>query len=220
MAGRIIRIAVIAAVVLLVVLGFWQWRVFETKTTLREESLLYFQEEDYTKAIEYLESALDKKSVFAGGLDVDMKCYLAESYCQMEDYDAAEEIYDALIAANSDNARFYQQKGSCAMAAKDEEKAADIYEEGYEQTGDSDLLYSLCRLYVEQEDYENALRVAEEGENAGEDAKQEFLYLKVIILEKSQDYAAAYETVCDYCSLFPDDEEAQKEKIFLSTRID
>ena len=53
----------------------------------------------------------------------------------------------------------------------------------------------------------------------GGDNKGDFMYQKVIIYERSQDYEAAYEAVQEYCELFPNDEDAQKERTFLSTRI-
>ena len=58
--------------------------------------MLYFKEEDYSKTISYLGQALKLQSVFAGKLDLDMTCYLAESHYQLKEYDEAEKIVDIL----------------------------------------------------------------------------------------------------------------------------
>ena len=217
--SRLLRGIIAAAVVLLVIAGFWQWREYSAKKELRDNALLYFKEQDYSKTIQYLEEALNRHSLLAGSLDHDMTCYLAESYYQLADYEKAEEIYDSLIAADPGESRYYQLKGRCAREAGDYERAMEIYKQGWEKTEDSLFLKDICDIYLEQEDYENALAFTEQGIAAGGENKGEFMYQKVIIYERSQDYEAAYEVVQEYCGLFPDDENAQKEMTFLSTRI-
>lgn len=217
--SRLLRGIIAAAVVVLIIAGIWQWREYGTKQDLRDDALLYFDEEDYSKTIQYLESALDRHSLFAGRLNHDMTCYLAESYYQLEDYEEAEAIYDKLIASDSKEPRYYQLKGRCARDAGDYKRAMDIYSQGWEATEDSMFLKDICDIYLEQGDYENALSFTEQGIAAGEDNKGDFMYQKVIIYERSQDYEAAYEAVQEYCELFPNDEDAQKERTFLSTRI-
>ena len=217
--SRLLRGIIAAAVVLLLLGGIWQWREYGRKQELRDDALLYFAEEDYSKTIQYLESALDRHCIFAGGLNHDMTCYLAESYYQLNDYEQAEEIYDKLIASDSDESSYYQLKGRCARDDGDPERAMEIYTDGWEHTQDSTFLKLICDIYLEQEDYENALAFTEQGIAAGGETKGEFMYQKVIIYERSLDYDAAYEAVQEYCELFPEDENAQKEMTFLSTRI-
>ena len=77
----------------------------------------------------------------------------------------------------------------------------------------------ICDIYLEQEDYENALAFTEQGIAAGGESKQTFMFQKVVIYERSLDYEAAYEAVQEYCELFPEDEAGQREMTFLSTRI-
>lgn len=217
--SKLLRGTIAAAVVIAVIAVIWQWREYGQKVELRDDALLYFQEEDYSKTIQYLESALDRHSVFAGRLNHDMTCYLAESYYQLHDYEKAEVIYDKLIASNAREPRYYELKGRCAKDAGEYERAMDIYSEGWEKTEDSVFLKLICNIYLEQEDYEKALDFTEQGIAAGGDTKGEFMYQKVIIYERSQKYAEAYEAVQEYCALFPEDEDAQKEMTFLSTRI-
>ena len=74
--SRLLRGIIAAAVVLLVIAGFWQWRGYSAKKELRDNALLYFKEQDYSKTIQYLEEALNRHSLLAGSLDHDMTCYL------------------------------------------------------------------------------------------------------------------------------------------------
>lgn len=217
--SKLLRGIIAAAVVIVVAAGVWQWREYSKKQELRDDALLYFQEEDYSKTIQYLESALERHSIFAGELNHDMTCYLAESYYQLDNYEEAEAIYDKLIASDSAEPRYYELKGRCARDAGEYERAMEIYSEGWEKTEDSVFLKLICNIYLEQEDYENALDFTEKGIAAGGDTKGEFMYQKVIIYERSQKYEEAYEAIQEYCALFPDDEDAQKEMTFLSTRI-
>ena len=93
---KIIIRVVIAAVILLAGIGVFQWHNYQQKVEYRKEALLYFKEEDYSKTISYLGQALKLQSVFAGKLDLDMTCYLAESHYQLKEYDEAEKIVDIL----------------------------------------------------------------------------------------------------------------------------
>lgn len=217
--SRFLRGIIAAAAVIVVIAIVWQWREYRQKVELRDDALLYFQEEDYSKSIQYLEDALKLHSVFAGRLNHDMTCYLAESYYQLNNYEEAEAIYDKLIASNAGETRYYELKGRCARDAGEYERAMDIYSEGWEKTKDSVFLKLICNIYLEQGDYENALDFTEQGIEAGGDTKGEFMYQKVIIYERSQKYEEAYEAIQEYCALFPDDEYARKEMTFLSTRI-
>lgn len=211
-----------AAAVLLILLaagGIYQYHTYQKKTEYRKEALLYFKEEDYAKTISYLEDALDLHSLFAGKLDQDMTCYLAESHFQLKEYDKAEEIYDSLISTDKDNVKYYMLKGQCLDQSGDYEAAVSVYETGWEQTGDTTLLEKICEIYVEQKNYEKALTYAEKGISQGGRSKASFMYRKIVIYEKAENYEKAYETAKEYVGLYPDDKEAEKEYIFLSTRI-
>ena len=93
--------------------------------------MLYFKEEDYSKTISYLGQALKLQSVFAGKLDLDMTCYLAESHYQLKEYDEAEKIYDKLINNDSKNAQYYILKGECLAKSGDAKAAVKVYEQGW-----------------------------------------------------------------------------------------
>ena len=214
----IIRVA-IAAVILLAGIGVFQWHNYQQKLGYRKEALLYFKEEDYSKTISYLEKALKLHSAFAGKLDLDMTCYLAESHYQLKDYDKAEKIYNKLINNDSKNAQYYILKGECVAKSGDVETAVKVYEQGWNHTQDTDFLEKICEIYVDQKDYDNALVYIQKGIEQGGESKASFMYGKIVIYEKAQEYDKAYEAAKKYVELYPDDEAGKKEYTFLSTRI-
>ena len=217
--GKIIRRTLIVFLLVALAAGYFQWNAYGQKTELREEALLYFKEEDYSKTIKYLQQALDKKSLFSEKIDHDMKCYMAESYYQLGLYEEAEEIYDQLLKSSQKEKKDYLLKGRCFQAEGKYDEAVKTFEAGYEKTQESEFLKRICDLYMEQGEYDQALVYAEKGIQAGGESKKELMYQKVIIYEKSQDYQAAYDAVSEYCELFPEDKNAEKEMVFLSTRI-
>ena len=217
--GKIIRRTLIVFLMVALAAGYFQWNAYGQKTELREEALLYFKEEDYSKTIKYLQQALDKKSLFSEKIDHDMKCYMAESYYQLGLYEEAEEIYDQLLKSSQKEKKDYLLKGRCFQAEGKYDEAVKTFEAGYEKTQESEFLKRICDLYMEQGEYDQALVYAEKGIQAGGESKKELMYQKVIIYEKSQDYQAAYDAVSEYCELFPEDKNAEKEMVFLSTRI-
>jgi len=216
---KIIIRVVIAAVILLAGIGVFQWHNYQQKVEYRKEALLYFKEEDYSKTISYLGQALKLQSVFAGKLDLDMTCYLAESHYQLKEYDEAEKIYDKLINNDRKNAQYYILKGECLAKSGDAKAAVKVYEQGWNSTNDTDFLEKICEIYVEQKDYDNALKYIQKGIEQGGESKAGFMYGKIVIYEKAQEYDRAYEAAKKYVELYPDDEAGKKEYIFLSTRI-
>jgi len=217
--GKTLRRCLIMICILLVVAGIMQGRAYGRKARLRSDALLYFKEEDYKKTIEYLEEGLERKSIFGGNIDQDMRCYLAESYYQMEDYDKAESIYQTLQKKDSGNAIYYLMEGQCCKTSGDYDKAMKIYNKGWKKTKDTAFLSRICEIYIEQKEYDKALDYARQGIGDGGSASAELQYDLIIIYENSQDYEAAYKAAKEYCKNYPDDERAQKELLFLSSRV-
>ena len=216
---KIIIRVVIIGVILLAGTGIFQWHNYQHKLDYREEALLYFKEEDYAKTISYLGEALKLHSVFAGELDVDMTCYLAESHYQLKEYKKAEKIYNTLIDKDSKNTQYYMLKGECVTKSGDAKAAVEVYRQGWNNTKDTDFLEKICEIYVEKKDYDNALSYIQKGIEQGGDSKAEFMYGKIVIYEKAQEYDKAYEAAKKYVELYPDDEAGKKEYTFLATRI-
>ena len=216
--------------VLLVVGGafvFFEYRQYNNKVEKREEALQYFKDEDYAQSIRLLEEALEDKNLFSEKIDKDMKCYLAESYCLFQEYDKASELYDQMIEANPRQVSYYILQGECQTAAGDAadkkieyyQAAQKTYERGYEKTGDLDFLKRLCQLCLDVKNYDAALSYADQGIKEGGDRAGEFLYCKIVIYEKEQDYESAYRAAAEYVKAYPEDEKGKKEYAFLSTRV-
>ena len=216
---KVIRNILICLILGLGVFFGLQWKNYQAKAQYRQDALLYFHEEDYQKAISYLEEGLDKMSFFGQDMDQDMSCYLGESYYQLGEYDQAVEIYDQLIADDSKTKMFYFLKAEACEAQGEHEKAVEVLQMGWEKTEDSVFLTRICDSYIAAEDYEKALSYAQKGAEAEDENSADFLYKEIVIYEKCQDYQSAYAVATKYVSLYPDDEKGVKELTFLSTRI-
>lgn len=217
--SRIIRIILLLLIIAAGASGVYMKRSREIKLDMRDEALLYFQEQDYEKAIDCFEKARARKSLFSGEIDTDINCYLAESYRQLGDYQEAIELYDMMLRWGSANQRCYLLKGDCLEKSGQEEEAVECYEEGYKKTGESDFLLRLCQVSINRKDYKKAHEYADKGIEKEEDDKAAFLFEKIVIYEKEQKYRRAYQTAKEYVKLYPDDEKGRREYIFLSTRI-
>lgn len=217
--GKALRRIIFIAIVLTAITGYLQWRAYSKKVAWRSDALLYFEEEDYTKSINYLEKSLDQKFLFGRRLDRDMRCYLAESYYQMKEYEKAGELYQKLQKQDSDNALYYLLEGQCWKASGDYDRALQIFQKGWEKTKNADFLSRICGIFIEQKEYDKALEYARQGIGDGGSASAGLMYELIIIYEKSQDYEAAYQAARDYCEKYPEDDRAQKELIFLSSRV-
>lgn len=218
--GKTVRKVILIVIAVLLVTGFFECRAFSGKKELRREGMVYFQEEDYVKALEYFKKAKEKHCLFAGHLNRDLSCYMAESHYCLDEYDEAMAICEELISSGTDDTACYLLCGKCYQAKKNYEKAVDIYQKGFEKTGDGTFIENTCEIYLMQEDYNSALSYAQEGLKKGGTSKGTLMYELIIIYEHTQDYQKAYEAAKEYCELFPDDEKGQKELDFLSTRID
>ena len=217
--GKWIRRTIIAFVILFIFMIAWQWRQLSKKQEYRQEALLYFREEDYSKSIRYLKRGLRKHTLFSGKLDDDMRCYLAESYFRLEEYDKAAVIYDDLIGSQDNNALYYRLKGESCARQKKYEEAVKTYKKGFEKTGDTGFLLEQTQINIIRGDYEQALECVEQGIKADRKNKADFLFEKIALYEKELDYQKAYEAAREYTELYPDDERGRREYIFLSTRI-
>lgn len=216
---KIIRVVLIILLVALIGLGGFQWRNYQKKKECRDNGLLYFKEEDYEKSITYLKKGLKGISMFGKEMDEDMSCYLAESYYQLGEYEEAARIYRSLRGRNSGKESYYVLEAEAYMAMEQRDKAVELYEKGWKNTGSSVFLSKICDAYIESEDYEEALRYADLGLEKDEENAGEFLFKKIVIYEKCEDYSSAYETAVQYTALYPDDEKGLKELKFLETRI-
>lgn len=217
--AKIIRIVIVILLVAFIGLAGFQWRNYHKKSECRDNALLYFKEKDYEKAIGYLEKGLKQMSMFGDDMNKDMSCYLAESHYQLGQYEEAAEIYRSLLEDDSSNETYYLLEAEAYAAMDRTDKAVEIYEEGWEETGSSAFLSRICDSYLESGNYEEALRYARMGVEKNESDAADFLFKEIVIFERSGDYSSAYDAAVEYTTRYPDDEKGQKELKFLSTRI-
>jgi tetratricopeptide (TPR) repeat protein len=216
---KIIRIVIIALLVVLIILGGFQWKNYHEKSQIRENALLYFKEKDYEKAVSYLEKGLKQISVFGDDMDEDMSCYLAESYYQLGDYEKSLKIYDELLDKHPEEQKYIMLKAENLIAMDKMEDAISLYEEGWDKTKNSIFLREICDCYLEKKKYKKALKYAKQGVDLEGEESREFLFKEIVIYEKCNDYQSAYDTALEYTKRYPEDEKGQKELKFLETRI-
>jgi tetratricopeptide (TPR) repeat protein len=213
-------VAVIAVLVVLAVgfLGFQGYERSKQKELFADASV-FFEEEDYQKAIQLFEEASEYNNLFSGSLKEQFLYYQAEAYMNLGEYEEAVEIYDQFIAKKPKEERNYILKGYCYGQSGEYEKAEAVYEEGFQQTGDGEFLLNLCNTYLATEEYDKALELIEENRDVdSEDTARELLFSEIVIYEKQQEYEKAYEKAKEFVEVYPDDEDGQKELTFLESR--
>lgn len=213
----------IAAIVLLLaaVIGFSVYQMNEknTQNELYEEATVFFNEKDYKKAIQLFEEALKHNNIFSGDLVENLTYYSADAYLKLEEFEEAIELCNGMIAQGGKDKIPYVLKAYCLTGMGEGEQAASVYKEGYEKTKDAELLYYLVNQYITMEQYEEALTLIQSSENIkDEEIRQKVAFLEIVVYEKQQEYAKAYEAAVAYCEKYPEDEAGIKEKTFLESR--
>lgn len=215
------KLIAVVVLVILVAAGFLGYQGYEKsqQKELFAEASVYFEEEDYQKAIQLFEEAREHDNWFSGSLDSQLFYYQAEAYMNLGDYEEAIEIYDGFIKDKPKEGRNYLLKGYCYSKAKEYDRAADVYEEAYSQTGAGEFLLNLCNMYIATEEYDRALSLIEQNrELKEEDTVKELLFSEIVIYEKQQEYGTAYDKAKEFVEKYPDDEDGIKEMEFLESR--
>ena len=215
------KIIAIMVLLLAALIGFLVFQVNEKmdQEELYEEAAVYFQEEDYKKAIQFFEEASEHNNLFSGKLKKDLSYYQAEAHMKLGEYEEALALYNGMISADGNDSIPYVMKAYCLIGLEEEESAASVYKEGYEKTKDAEFLYYLANQYVTMEQYEDAGRVIQTYQKiSNEDVVRRLCFLEIVIYEKQQQYEEAYQAAVSYCEKYPEDEAGQKEKTFLESR--
>jgi len=190
-----------------------------TQDEIYGDAAVFFQEEDYKKAIQFFEDAADHNNLFSGDLKTDLSYYQAEAHIKLGEFEEALKLYESMIAENNKDNIPYVMKAYCLIGLEEEETAASVYKEGYENTKDPEFLCYLANHYVTMEQYEDAANVIHTYQNIkDEDIARKLAFLEIVIYEEQQQYEKAYELAKAYCSKYPEDEDGLKEKIFLESR--
>ena len=141
-----------------------------------------------------------------------------KAYYLLGEYENAVKELEAAIdresaEANLTLAQVYDAMGDTAGSAK--------YYQAYLASGaaDSGTMYTLAAAEMEKGNYEAALTYVEQGlamEHVPN--KKALLHSEVICSEQTGDFARAFRAVQEYTSLYPEDEAAKREAVFLKYR--
>lgn len=166
-------------------------------------------------ALNFLKAALELK-------DKSAESYLARGriYLILEQYDLAQ---DQLINAKDKGisdasvylAQVYQATGATQSA---ESVLTEYIAEG---NTSSEAMNIMAIISMKAGDFQGALNYIAQGLSLEEVTNtQSLLRNKIICLEKTGNFDEAYKTAVSYCELYPKDEDAERELIFLSTRYE
>ncbi len=195
--------------------------------------------EDYGKAFQYGKEELEMyvpayESLMAAGFEHEAQSLLEDAtevkgdepeqcrergriYLLQGYYGNARQELDKAINAGDDKALLYMAQ---VYEAQGEPKnAAPLYENYIEKNSkDVTALNQLGEMQLEEGKYEQALKFFQTALEADPAGSQRLRKNEIIAYEKMLDFAAAKEKLETYLQDFPEDEEAQREYVFLQTR--
>ena len=111
--------------------------------------------------------------------------------------------------------------GMVYKAQGDTANARAMYQQYIETEGSSPAkgYNGLALCDIDDGNYDNALTDITNGlADASTEEMQDLLYNEVVVYEKKLDFATALSKIQEYLKMFPDDENASKELIFLQSR--
>ena len=162
---------------------------------------------------EYLNKAFDIKGNSAENLT-----WRGRIYYLLGQYDNAVKELEGAVKKDSAKANLYLAQ---VYEAEEDSANAEKYYQAYVDSGtaDSVAMNVLAEIQMEKGNYEAALEDIRQGlamDNVTN--QQELLSNQIIAYEYSGDFSSAWDVVQQYVSLYPDDEAAQREYIFLKNR--
>lgn len=134
-------------------------------------------------------------------------------------YDEARQSLEA-ARKNDESDKLVLYLGRSYEALGDMNYAATLYREYLEKNPDSACIYNEEGLmYLKQEEYMKALTAFENGMALNDPSyNQSLMFNEAVTYEYLLDFKKAAVLMKEYIEKYPDDEEAQREYIFLSTR--
>lgn len=160
----------------------------------------------------YINMALEKN-----GKMTDYQSGLFSYY--LGNYDEARKSLEA-SRKGDDTDKLILYLGRTYEALGDMNYAANLYREYLEQDPDSACIYNEEGLmYLKQEEYMKALTAFENGKALNDPSyNQSLMFNEAVTYEYLLDFKKAGVLMKEYLEKYPDDEEAQREAVFLSTR--
>lgn len=186
---------------------------YEMALQIYETYLEYDMEADGST---YLENALS-----AEAKDADDYCSRGKIYYYMEDYENAQK--ELVEAVNKDSTEAMALLGMVYLAQGNTSNARSMYQQYIEASGDSPAkgYNGLALCDIADGSYDSALSNISSGlTTATTGEMQDLLYNEIVVYEKKLDFATAYSKLQEYLAMFPDDEEASREGIFLQSRVE
>lgn len=165
-----------------------------------------------SEASGYLETALS-----AGGKLSDYNKGVLEYY--MGSYtDARSDLELARKSQNSENLTLYL--GKTYEALGDATYAMTIYTDYLRENSSAGRIYEqLAACKIKAGDYEGALETIEAGLSlGGGEGVGGMMFDRVVAYERLYDFDSAKKSMEEYLQMFPDDEVARRENVFLSSR--
>ena len=164
------------------------------------------------EAASYLEKAMsvgNKLSDYNKGV---LEYYLG-SYT-----DARNDLENAGKSEKSENLTLYL--GRTYEALGDSAYAMTLYDDYLREHPSAGRIYEeLANCRMKGEDYEGALTVIESGMSLGNgEGVQGMMFDRIVAYERLYDFENARKFMEEYLALFPDDEVAKREYVFLSSR--
>lgn len=143
--------------------------------------------------------------------------YRGLMYMLLKDYDNAKQQLSHAENEGDEQARLYMAQ--VLEETEDVDGALAIYESyAKEHKKDGEAQYNMVKLLMENENYETALSYIEQAKKVvtGEQ-KKSILEYEVIATEKQGDLEGAKALLEEYLSLYPKDQRAAKELVFLKS---
>ena len=174
---------------------------------------------------EYLDRGMEADGTYFLEKSLNNQPKSAQDYCDrgrvyyyMEDYgNAAQELIQAV---NKDSTDALLLLGMVYLAQHDSSNARAMYTQYVTRVGNTAKGYNgLAQCDIEDGNFESALRNIENGiPTATTEEMQSLLFNEIVVYEKRLDFATAEEKCREYTAMFPDDEAARKELVFLRSR--
>ena len=132
--------------------------------------------------------------------------------------DARNDLENAGKSDKSENLTLYL--GRTYEALGDSGYAMTLYEDYLREHSSAGRIYEeLASCKMKEEDYEEALNVIESGLSLGDgEGRKGMMFDRAVAYERLYDFDTARKYMEEYLALYPDDEVAKRENVFLSTR--
>lgn len=194
---------------------------------------------DFDKTIELSDDNYDRyvgiyEELHAKGYDTEAASYLEKAMTvgnKLSDYnrgvlefylgsytDARNDLESAKKSGDSENLTLYL--GKTYEALGDAGYAMTLYEDYIRMNSSAGRVYEeLATCRMNQGDYEGALEVIETGLSLGnKEGQKGMMFDRVVAYEMLLDFENAQKYMDEYLALYPDDEVARRESVFLSSR--